>query len=214
MKSGISRQALERLPHYFHYIKEEWRGSDYISAPALAARMRLNEVQVRKDLAAVSRRPGIPKKGFLRRELLYDLAEALGYHNAKDAILIGAGHLGQALLSYRGFEEYGVRIVAAIDTAEQVIDGKTVFPLEKLPDLCSRMNIHIGILTVPAAAAQQCCDLLTSCGILAIWNFAPVHLTAPPGVLVHNEVMAASLAVLSDHVKSREEQEQSGSQER
>jgi redox-sensing transcriptional repressor len=65
------------------------------------------------------------------------------------------------------------------------------------------MNIHIGIITVPADRAQVVCDQLVAGGVLAIWNFAPVHLTVPDNILVQNENMAASLAILSKHLKDR-----------
>ncbi|MDY4977111.1 MAG: redox-sensing transcriptional repressor Rex [Clostridia bacterium] len=204
MNAGLSRQALARLPLYLSYLKN-LEEVEYISAPVLAASLNLNEVQVRKDLAAVSRRPGLPKKGFLLKDLIYDIADILGYHNEKDAILVGAGQLGRALMSYEGFAEYGIRIAAAFDTDPSVIDGKTIFPVSKMKDLCGRMKIHIGVITVPAAAAQQVCDGLIECGILAIWNFAPVHLHTPSSILVQNENMASSLALLSNHLRQLRE---------
>ena len=73
--------------------------------------------------------------------------------------------------------------------------------MEKLENLCRRMRIHIGIICVPEASAQAVCDRLVACGIRAIWNFAPTHLTVPDGILVQNENIASSLAVLSAHLK-------------
>ena len=67
--------------------------------------------------------------------------------------------------------------------------------------MCRRMKVHIGIITVPAAQAQIVCDQLVAGGVLAIWNFAPVHLSVPDHILVQNENLAASLAVLSKHLK-------------
>ena len=81
--------------------------------------------------------------------------------------------------------------------------GKPVLPRSALEDLCSRRKILIGILTVPAAAAQGVCDLLIRNGIKAIWNFAPTHLDVPPQILVQNENMATSLAVLSKHLSAQ-----------
>ena len=118
---------------------------------------------------------------------------------------MGAGNLGRALLSYKGFEQYGLNIIAAFDIKEGEADGKKIFPLEKLPDIINRLSIKIAVITVPGDVAQQVCDILTSNGILAVWNFAPAHLTVPDGVLVQNENMASSLAVLSNHLKSRME---------
>ena len=115
--------------------------------------------------------------------------------------------MGRALLSYRGFEAYGLSIVAAFDVDPNLtggeISGKQVLPMSKLPSICQSMNIHIGIITVPASQAQAVCDALVGSGVLAIWNFAPMHLNTPEGILVQNENMAASLAVLSKHLSER-----------
>ena len=78
-----------------------------------------------------------------------------------------------------------------------------VFPMARLPAICRRMQVHIGIITVPAPCAQEVCDRLVECGVLAILNFAPVHLRVPPEVLVQNENMAASLALLSQHLADK-----------
>jgi len=120
-------------------------------------------------------------------------------------VLVGAGHMGSALLSYRGFSEYGLEIVAAFDncpgTIGRSIGGKPVLAMEKLPSLCRRLRAHIGIITVPSASAQDACDALVAGGVLAIWNFASAHLLVPEGILVYHENMAASLAALSQHLR-------------
>lgn len=207
-ENALSLQAFRRLPNYYNFLLGlEKEDVEYIAAPAIASVMGLNEVQVRKDLAAVSSSPGKPRKGFEVKSLVESIGEYLGYHNSEDAILVGAGKLGQALLSYKGFEEHGVRIVGAFDIDEQITGtgegNKKIFPMDKLPSICRRMHVHMGIITVPAQEAQGACDLMVENGILAIWNFAPVHLHVPEGVLVQNENMAAQLAILSRHLGER-----------
>ncbi len=200
----ISRQTLYRLPVYLNYLKGLQKDNlTHISAPTIANAMRLNEVQVRKDLAAVSNIGGTPKKGFVIEELITSISVYLGHGNINEAVLVGTGQLGRALLSYKGFEEYGIKIMAAFDISptETSIDSKPVLHVSEMEDLCQRMNIHIGIITVPAAAAQSVCDSLVKSGVLAIWNFAPVHLNVPENILVQNENMAVSLAILSKHLK-------------
>lgn len=203
----VSKQTLQRLPRYLSYLKSSSSDdSRYISATAVADALGLNQVVVRKDLAAVSG-SGRPKVGYVREELIRELEVFLGYDNTEDAVLVGAGKLGRALLSYGGFQNYGLNIVAAFDIDPGAIqspeDGKRILPLERLPDLCRRMGIRIGIITVPGSSAQAICSLLIESGVLAIWNFAGVHLEVPPGILVQNEDMAVSLAVLSNHLKER-----------
>jgi redox-sensing transcriptional repressor len=166
--------------------------------------LNLNEVQVRKDLAAVSNSGGKPKTGYVAKELISDLEEFLGYNSVDEAILVGVGHLGKALLSYQGFENCGLNILMGFDKDEAIIGtnvcGKQILPLDKLKDLCWRMSVNVGIITVPAKEAQMICDMLVEAGIRAIWNFAPVHLHVPDYVLVQNENLAASLAVLSKNL--------------
>ena len=134
-----------------------------------------------------------------------DISSFLGYDNATDAILVGAGKLGQALLGYSGFEAYGLNILAAFDTAPAAteMEGKPVMHISSLPEFCNRRNVLMGIITVPVDAAQTVCDRLIDCGIKAIWNFAPTHLEVPDGILVQNENMATSLAVLSMHLQAQ-----------
>lgn len=200
MEKEISRATLKRLPTYLSYLKAlPSEASANISATALAAGLHMGEVQVRKDLALVSD-GGRPKIGYNREHLIADIENFLGYGNSNDAVLIGAGKLGRALLGYGGFAEYGLNIVAAFDANDTLIGttngGKPIMHLSRLGEVCQRYKIKIGIITVPAEYAQGVCDLLIENGILAIWNFAPKHLNVPDGILVQNENMAASLALL------------------
>lgn len=202
---SISRQAIRRLPYYLRYLKKmDARGEERVSSAALASDLQLYEVLVRKDLATVSRVAGKPRVGFQVRELIEDIEHFLGYDNHNLALLAGVGHLGKALLQYRGFSEYGLEIVAAFDSKRSTIGKKVgdveVFPVEKMGNLCGRLNIRIGIITVPQVAAQDICDVMVESGIKAVWNFAPTHLNVPEGILVQNENMAASLAILSKHL--------------
>lgn len=207
MKDGsISKSVLKRLPGYLTYLKTlSSDKSPYISATALAAALNMGEVQVRKDLAVVSN-GGKPKLGYVRESLIKDISRFLGYDNTTDAVLVGAGKLGQALLSYSGFEAYGLNILAAFDaavTARVLQGGKAILPVTRLKDFCQEHKVLMGIITVPASEAQKVCDLMIDCGIQAIWNFAPTHLDAPKHILVQNENMAADLAVLSMHLQAQ-----------
>ena len=207
MEKEISKATLKRLPTYLSYLKAlPSEASANVSATALAAGLHMGEVQVRKDLALVSD-GGRPKIGYNREHLIADIENFLGYGNSNDAVLIGAGKLGRALLGYGGFAEYGLNIVAAFDANDTLIGttngGKPIMHLSRLGEVCQRYKIKIGIITVPAEYAQGVCDLLIENGILAIWNFAPKHLNVPDGILVQNENMAASLALLCKHLNER-----------
>ncbi len=205
-RKEISKSVLKRLPGYLTYLKNIPEGSSpYISATALANALGMGEVQVRKDLAMVSD-GGRPKIGYLRESLIEDISQFLGYDNTTDAILVGAGKLGQALLGYSGFEAYGLNILAAFDAdpaLEQTVDGKPILHMDKLESFCRSHMVLMAIITVPAKYAQQVCDRLIQCGIKAVWNFAPTHLDVPENILVQNENMATSLAVLSMHLQAQ-----------
>ena len=204
---AISVQALQRMPAYLVYLQtQREEGAAFLSAAKAAQHFGLSEIQVRKDFSAISPTPGKPKSGFAIAELIDGMETFLGFRNSKDAILVGVGSLGKALLNYGGFKPYGLNIVAAFDNnpelAGKTINGKMVLPSEKISDTCRRLNIHIGVITVPAKQAQLVCDQLVAGGVKALWNFAPAHLSVPEGVLVQNENMAASLAILSRHLES------------
>ena len=205
-RKEISKAVLKRLPGYLSYLKTMQPGaSAYISATALASALGMGEVQVRKDLAMVSD-GGRPKIGYLRERLIDDLEQFLGYDNTTDAVLIGAGKLGQALLGYSGFEAYGLNILAAFDVnpmTEKTVDGKPIYPISQLEGFCKINKVLMGIITVPAEHAQAVCNQLISCGIKAIWTFAPTHLDVPEHILVQYENMATSLAVLSMHLQAQ-----------
>lgn len=205
---AVSKQALCRMPYYLNYLRElEDNGVEYVSAPEIAAALDLNGVQVRKDLASASEEAGIPKKGYRVPCLVKGMERLLGYDNMETAVLVGAGHLGSALLSFKGFEEFGLDIAAAFDKNAAIvgtrINSKPVYHIDTLSGYCLSHNIRLAIITLPAEAAQSVCDMLIESGVLAIWNFAHTHLKVPKGILVHNENMAASLALLSHHLEEK-----------
>lgn len=209
-KKTISKSVLKRLPGYLAYLKNMPENAPVnISATALANALGMGEVQVRKDLAMVSD-GGRPKIGYLRESLIDDIEQFLGYDNTTDAVLIGAGKLGQALMGYKGFDEYGLNVLAAFDIApkmDRTEEGKPIYPIEKLASFCRSHKVLMGIITVPAEAAQSVADQLIAGGIKAIWNFAPTHLDVPANILVQNENMATSLAVLSVHLQAQIKEE-------
>ena len=190
-----------------NYLKAlpKWEVTN-ISATGIAEALGLNDVQVRKDLSLVSD-GGRPKVGYAIEDLIYDIEHFLGYDDTHTAVLVGAGNLGRALLSYSGFAEYGLDILAAFDADPALvgreINGKPIFPMEKLSEVCAQRQVKIGIITVPNYEAQHVCDLLVQSGVQAIWNFAPVHLTVPADVLMQSENMACSFALLSKHLSEK-----------
>lgn len=203
--STIPKATLGRLPIYLQFLKElpDEVGAT-ISATKIARGVSLGEIQVRKDLAMISGK-GKPRVGYDLAQLIIDLDRQLGYENLTNAVLIGAGKLGKALLDYDGFEEFGIRILAGFDCNVQTLytgKNKSVLSIKGIEEYCAEHNVQIGIITVGLGSAQEVCDKLVSCGIKAIWNFAPCSLNVPADVILKQENLALSLAHLNSKLKT------------
>lgn len=211
----VSVPTLRRLPVYHAYLeKRAAQGRPFISCTEISAALDLVPIQVRKDLHSAGI-DGKPRVGYDVAVLLKSLEEFLGWNNISKAYLVGAGDLGAALLGYKGFNDLGLDIVAAFDNDPQKvgrpIHGKQVYPLNKLAPLVKRDGVLIGILAVPRAVAQDVVDVMTAAGIRAIWNFTPARLLVPPSVIVQDENLASSLAVLSKRLGQNLQQSRSRS---
>ncbi len=199
--------TIRRLPTYLYKLSEMRKaGISIVATPELARYMNLGEIVIRKDLAitGVTGQPGV---GYKVKELIEAIKSYLNWDNASEAILAGAGSLGSALLGYEGFEEYGLKIIAAFDADPgkigTEIHGRSVFGVDRLAELVRRLQVRIGIICVPAAFAQEVADAMVEGGIRAIWNFANVSLKVPDEVVVQREVIAGGLAVLSVKMNRR-----------
>ena len=197
----IPKATLGRLPLYLEYLRGLPKMRRTISATAIAKALSLGDVQVRKDLAVVSG-AGKPKIGYETDKLITDIESHLGCERLTNAVLVGAGKLGRALLDYDGFENFGVKIIAGFDCNETVLTNgaKAILPIREIGAYCKEHNVKLGIITVGQGSAQEVCDKLVESGIEAIWNFAPVTLKVPNGVLLKQENLALSLAYLNNQI--------------
>lgn len=195
MRNAVSRAMVERIPIYLDYLKKI--KSPSVSATVIAKDLSYGEVQVRKDLSFISG-AGRPRIGYQTDELIRDIEHFIGKDVPNEAIIVGAGKLGLALLDYNGFEEFGVKITAAFDSKPQINNSSNVkiYTVSQLNDYCKERKVKIGIITVPAENAQEVCDQMVASGVKAIWNFAPITLNVPYGVTVINEKLAISLSML------------------
>lgn len=200
--SNISTHTIARVVDYLSFLKTQ--NCEAISATTIADSLGLNHVQVRKDLAAVAT-GGKPKVGYNREQLMRELSVFLGYDKPAQAILVGAGNLGKALISYSGFESYGLNIVAAFDVAKNIVGtslfNTPVYHLDTLSEHLSTLGVKIALLCVNVDSAQAVTDTLIANNIKAIWNFTPKNLKLPPHVVCKNENMPASFAILSKMVE-------------
>jgi redox-sensing transcriptional repressor len=204
----IPKSTLSRLPLYYSHIhKLQQQGEKYVSAAAIAQSLNLNPVLVRKDLSGVSSVDGKPRTGFEIDTLLNDLSEFLGYNKVDEAILVGVGSLGRLILTNKEFSSMGLDIAVGFDKDPNLvglqIGSKYILPMEKMESYIKRTGGKIGIITVPADQAQSVCDQMVECGILAIWNFAFTLLNVPQSILVKNENLPSSLAVLSQQLANK-----------
>lgn len=192
----MSMAGLNRLPKYLRILKEKQLNQiPNISSTLIAEELKLNPIQVRKDLALVSKTDGKPGVGFEINQLIADIEKFLGVNNSRNAIILGAGRLGQALINYNGFEN-DVNIMMAFDNDKSKCDNKKIFHIDTLEKKIIEEDIHIAIITMPANNAQEMCDRLVKSGIKAIWNFAPTNLKVPENIVIKNEDLSTSLLIL------------------
>jgi redox-sensing transcriptional repressor len=200
VRSTIPRKTVYRLSIYFRCLNRLRQNAlQTVSSEALARAAGVKPTQLRKDLAHLGQ--------FGTRGLGYDVAllsrtisDVLGNQTLQPVIVVGAGNLGTALLTYGGFAQEGFEIVAAFDTdaARTRPDSPTpVLSMEELPEWVGRRTVRMAILCVPAAVAQEVANQLVAAGIGGILNFAPIVLHVPEEVMVNNVNLAIELENLS-----------------
>ena len=196
MSKNIPEKVSNRLTLY-HSIMVEYleAGINTISSPQIAQRLGIDDSQVRKDFKLLNN-AGKCRVGYLVKDLKDSIEKTLGFAQAKDAFIVGAGHLGLALAKYDNFNSYGLNILALFDNDPQKVDmlvnNKQIFHISKLPNLVERLGVDIAILTVPRQYAQPVADFLVASKIKYIWNFTPAVLKVPPEVKVWNENIMGS----------------------
>ena len=206
--ASISKYTLKRFPLYLEYIKRiDIKKRSYVSSKQIAMALGFGEVQVRKDLALLSC-VGRPKVGYDIVELKNALTKALICKQNNDAVLVGVGKIGQALLGYLGFSEFGLNIEAGFDIDEKKVGtsiaGRPIYRLDELKDYVNKNNVKIVILTVPKEFAQKVVDMLRDTCVKGYWNFALVGLNVPDGVVVKTENIATSLLQLSMQISEKD----------
>jgi redox-sensing transcriptional repressor len=204
--------VLERLIRYYRYLSEltARKSVETITSAQLGAALDIDPTQVRKDFGAIGLM-GISRVGYEVCEVCRAIRLVFGFDRPYSAILVGAGHLGSALLNYPGFARFGLRIVAAFDNDPgkigQDITGVEVRSTRAIKAYVERNAIRMAILTTPVSASQGVADRLVQAGVKAIWNFSPTRLTVPDDVLVKNEHISLGLAQLAYHLTTSGDEE-------
>ncbi len=207
-ESKIPEATVQRLSIYLRYVTQLHRdGVKVVSSYTLSKGCGFKAAQVRKDFAYFGEL-GVRGVGYYVKDLYVDLKKILGLVDVWEVALVGAGHLGSALISYRGFQEYGFVISAIFDRdpgslPEKIRSQHTILPMENLEEVVGGKGIRIAIVAVPATAAEEVVEALVGAGVQAILNFAPVKLEAPEGVKIRNVDLAVDLGVLSFFVTGK-----------
>lgn len=201
-KDAISEFTTERVSVYLRCLTIlEAAGVQTISSRDLADRFHLNSAQIRKDLACFGEL-GIRGVGYIVSDLRRHLATTLGLDRQRQMVIFGAGNLGLALSDYPGFNSNGFVVTAVFDS-DPAKHGRTtrggipIMPNDELARVRATGNVDLGVIAVPAAAAQSVYDLIADSGIRAVLNFAPVQLDQRPGVRTRSVDLRINLEALS-----------------
>jgi len=206
MDPRIPTSTIRRLSGYYRVLEElEGEGERTISSQGLAHQSGVTSAQVRKDLSYFG---NFGKRGLgysvprLRREIRL----ILGLNRRWKVALVGAGNIGSALYSYKEFRRQGFDIVGVYDVSAERVGQRwrdlTIGHLDELEDDASRLGMEIGVIAVPARAAQAVADRMVQAGMRGILNFAHRKLFVPPQVALRNVNLAVELESLSFSIKA------------
>ncbi len=202
---NISREilpepTLRRLPWYLAYLTMLKNNAvEYISSTQIAKELNVDASQIAKDLSFLSIK-GKTRIGYKVTSLERELRDFLGFKRSHNAIIMGVGSLGAALIQDSGLSRYGLNIIAGFDINPEIvgtkINGVTIYNSEDLENCRKQFKAEIGIITVPVEHAQEVADLMIASGIKALWNFTPVRIRVAEGIVVQNTSIYSHLAVM------------------
>jgi redox-sensing transcriptional repressor len=196
---------------YYRFLSDSHtkRRGPTVTSAEIADALDIDPTQVRKDLGSIGI-VGMGRVGFETCEVCRSIRAALGFDREVDAVLIGAGRLGSAIMSYHGFSRYGLEIVAAFDNDKKLkgrkVAGRVIKPMQALRPFVDKNDVLLAIITTPATVSQNIADRLVDIGIKAIWNFSPTRLIVPPGVLVRDEHISLGFAEIAHHLSQLDEE--------
>ncbi|MBQ9577293.1 MAG: redox-sensing transcriptional repressor Rex [Muribaculaceae bacterium] len=196
----LPEPTIRRLPWYLSYVRMlDNLHVEYVSSTQISKELNVQSSQIAKDLSFLNIR-GKTRMGYEVSRLVVELEAFLGFNSHHDAVVIGTGSLGAALMQDRGLEHYGLNIVAGFDVRPDVVGkrlgGLPVLDISELESWQREHHVSIAILTVPVESAQETADLLIASGIKALWNFTPYRIKAPDDVVIANTSIYAHLAII------------------
>ena len=202
----LPEPTLRRLPWYLAYLNTlRVQDVEYVSTTRIADDLKVAPSQIAKDLSFLGLR-GKTRIGYAVAKLEQSLRCFLGFSQRHNAVMVGTGSLGAALIADSGLQRYGLNIVAGIDTNAALIgtdiSGVSIHSPEELPHLVESLDITIGIIAVPVESAQAVADSLVKAGLKAVWNFTPTRIAVPEGVVITNTSIYSHLAVMYNRLSN------------
>lgn len=199
-KKNVSMAVIKRMPKYYRYLGELVKNDvDRISSKELGEKIGFTASQIRQDLNNFGDF-GQQGYGYNVKELHNQIGTILGVGKEYNAVIIGAGNIGQAIANYSRFTDIGLGITAIFDANPKLVGMRIrdveIKDIDELKEYLEENNIDMGILCVPRINAQKVCDVLVNGGVKGIWNFAPIDLHVPETVKVENVHLSESLLTL------------------
>lgn len=196
----LPEPTLRRLPWYLAYVTLlHGNKVEYVSSTKIAEELAVDSSQIAKDLSFLNVK-GKTRIGYEVASLEKALRDFLGFDKSHNAVMVGVGSLGAALIGDSGLHRYGLNIVAGVDIKPELIGtmigGIRIFHIDDLNDLVKSMGISIGIVAVPVDSAQAVADTMVAAGIKGLWNFTPYRIRVRDGVVISNTSIYSHLAVM------------------
>ena len=205
-KNILSTAFMNRIPLYLNYLETiDGQNVETISATKVSKALGLGEVLVRKELGKISGN-GKPKFGYTVKGLINDIWKFLNAKKNTNAVILGVGSLGTALMGHNGFAKFGINIIAGFEVDEKKIDNKKVFPISKLKSFVKKNNVKIGIIAVNQYSASYAFEALINAKVKGIWNFTPIIFNERNNIVVKNENLAFSAAYLNILIQENEKE--------
>ena len=209
--ASVSNNVIRRLPRYLRKLDElSESGVERISSKELGEQLGLTPSQIRQDFSCFGEF-GQQGYGYNVRGLREQIAQILGMDRGFQAILIGVGNIGHALMDNFCFSDWGFRLAAAFDIKPALIgtefQGVKIHAMEELAEYIRFNPVDVAVLAVPKEAAVPVAKLLTDSGVDVIWNFSNMELTEPnSATIVENIHFSDSLLALSYFVAERKDE--------
>ena len=196
----LPEPTIRRLPWYLSYVRMlDNLHVEYVSSTQISKELNVQSSQIAKDLSFLNIR-GKTRIGYEVHSLVSELEDFLGFNQEHDAVVIGTGSLGTALMQDHGLEHYGLNIVAGFDVRSEIIGrcvgGVPVYAIDELSAWQREHGVSIAILTVPVESAQEMADRAIKSGMTALWNFTPYRIKAPEDIVIANTSIYAHLAII------------------